>query len=349
VNDAKADSGAAMNGPLVTFALLSYNQERFIRDAVRAALAQTYSPLQIVISDDCSQDMSFEILQEELADYEGPHQILLNRNERNLGTGGNVNRVMELAKGELVVVAAGDDVSLPTRTEVLASIWSAGGIYCVWSSLRAVDEVGRVGNDLPARFTGSWQEIARREPKGGGVGGASAAWDRTVFDVFGPLPDGAVHEDYTFEFRAALLGKIAWTTECLVKYRLIDRKRAPDPTDLSRDIANHTKHALAFAVEYEGWLRDLSLFLAAHPEMKSSVCRAMEHIAARMEYFRFKVFATKSVGTDRLRGCLRIVKYARLLGIKSTMKACLLAVSPMTYFRMQRFMYRSLGISPLGW
>lgn len=35
--------------PLVTFALFAYNQERFIREAVEGALAQTYSPLQVVL------------------------------------------------------------------------------------------------------------------------------------------------------------------------------------------------------------------------------------------------------------------------------------------------------------
>ncbi len=56
-----------MNKLLVTFALFSYNQERFIREALRGALAQTYSPLQIVISDDCSQDRTFKIIQEQAA------------------------------------------------------------------------------------------------------------------------------------------------------------------------------------------------------------------------------------------------------------------------------------------
>ena len=38
--------------PLLTFALVSYNQEPFVRETVEAALAQTYSSLQIILSDD---------------------------------------------------------------------------------------------------------------------------------------------------------------------------------------------------------------------------------------------------------------------------------------------------------
>ena len=47
--------------PLLTFAVGAYNQERFIREAVESAFAQTYSPLEIVLSDDCSRDRTFEI------------------------------------------------------------------------------------------------------------------------------------------------------------------------------------------------------------------------------------------------------------------------------------------------
>src|SRR5215210_7890630 len=103
-----------MGKPLVTFMIFAYNQEQFIREAVRGALAQTYAPLELIFSDDCSHDRTFEIIEEEVANYDGPHKIVLNRNKENLGTGGHVNRVMELAKGELIVAAAGDDISLPS-------------------------------------------------------------------------------------------------------------------------------------------------------------------------------------------------------------------------------------------
>ena len=46
--------------PLVTFALFAYNQERFITEAVEAAFAQTYQPLEIIISDDGSSDKTYD-------------------------------------------------------------------------------------------------------------------------------------------------------------------------------------------------------------------------------------------------------------------------------------------------
>ena len=75
--------------PLITFALFAYNQERFIREAVAGAFSQTYSPLEIILSDDCSSDRTFEIIQEMTAGYEGPHKVILNRNEKNPPPFGN--------------------------------------------------------------------------------------------------------------------------------------------------------------------------------------------------------------------------------------------------------------------
>ena len=75
--------------PLVTISMLTYNQERYVRDAVRGVLAQTYEPLEIVISDDCSTDGTWNIILEEVDAYRksgGVHKnIVLNRNEKNLG------------------------------------------------------------------------------------------------------------------------------------------------------------------------------------------------------------------------------------------------------------------------
>ena len=47
---------SASDRPLVTFALFAYNQEKYIREAVEGAFAQTYAPLEIILSDDCSTD-----------------------------------------------------------------------------------------------------------------------------------------------------------------------------------------------------------------------------------------------------------------------------------------------------
>ena len=55
--------------PLVTFGLISYKQEKFIEEAIKSALSQDYSPLEIVISDDCSLDNTFSIIEKVVSEY----------------------------------------------------------------------------------------------------------------------------------------------------------------------------------------------------------------------------------------------------------------------------------------
>ena len=68
--------------PLITFALMAYNQEQLIEEAVAGALAQTYSPLEIILSDDCSTDRTFEIMEEMADEYKGPHSVSIRRTSR---------------------------------------------------------------------------------------------------------------------------------------------------------------------------------------------------------------------------------------------------------------------------
>ena len=128
--------------PLVTFALFAYNQEQYIREAVEGAFAQTYEPLEIILSDDCSSDRTFEIMQEMAAVYEGPHEVILNRLEKNIGTIDHVLRVARKACGQLIVVAAGDDISLPDRTEKLTDVWVKTGAAVVYSGRLIMNDDG---------------------------------------------------------------------------------------------------------------------------------------------------------------------------------------------------------------
>src|SRR6266700_1757044 len=135
-----------MNPPLISYVVATFNQKDYIREAVESAFAQTYSPLEIIISDDCSKDGTFEIAQAMAAAYRGPHTVRLNQNQSTLGIGGHTNRLMELCRGELIVVAAGDDVSLPNRTEVIRQAWEHSGRQAtsIFSCYTTINQDGTV-------------------------------------------------------------------------------------------------------------------------------------------------------------------------------------------------------------
>lgn len=208
--------------PLITFVLLAYNQEQFIAEAVQGALSQTYSPLEILLSDDCSTDRTFEIIQQEILGYTGPHKVMTRRNKWNLGLGEHINRVMKVAQGELIIVAAGDDVSVPARAEVLfdAYIQSDKRALSVFSNAFEIDENGVLGGLVhtspPNEDDLSLERFSLRQMS---VSGSTQAWHRRVFDEFGPMGDGVISEDAVIPFRSLLLGEVRYVDEPLVLRR----------------------------------------------------------------------------------------------------------------------------------
>ena len=100
-----------MSRPLISCLLVTYNQEQWVEEALQSILAQTYSPLEIVVSDDASTDGTYPLLQRLIDAYDGPHRVVLRRNAVRRNVVGHLAEAMPSTTGELIVVAAGDDVS----------------------------------------------------------------------------------------------------------------------------------------------------------------------------------------------------------------------------------------------
>ena len=151
--------------------------------------------------------------------YAGPHRIVLHRNDQNLGLGGSLNEAMQRVTSELVVAAAGDDASLPERTRRIVDEYrqSLGRAHSICSAAVLVDEDGTPLRVLsPDTTTLTAEALARRYST---LLGATQAWHRDVFTVFGPYDARIRREDHIIPFRAALLGEIRAIQQPLVLYR----------------------------------------------------------------------------------------------------------------------------------
>jgi len=277
--------------PLITFAIFAYNQERFIAEAVQGAFAQTYFPLEIIVSDDCSPDNTFVVMQEMADRYKGPHRLIVRRNACNLGIGAHVNRVMELAQGELIIAAAGDDISLPDRTE---RVWqeyrtSAGKAYSIFSNEYLTDEFGEpMALDFqkpPESETLTLDWFTHRQSS---VTGSSHAWHREVFDIFGPLGDGVVSEDTAIPFRSLLLGSIRYIHEPLVLRRFTGENLSLsslhwwDPhASVAKFRAKELRHAKNYVAICETRLSDIDRLGQRQPERQDEL-NAIRTVTVKM-------------------------------------------------------------------
>ena len=206
--------------PLVTFALLAYNQEKYIRKALEGAFSQTYEPLEIILSDDCSSDRTYEIMQEMAAAYDGPHEVRVRRSEDNRGTLGHILDVAQFANGTFLVVAAGDDISLPERTARLIPCFTDTTVVAGSSDDEIIDESGSSLNTHLGRFDlrDSWY---LHDPAW--LHGASAVYRTSFLHDLPKSNAKLLYEDQIFSDLIGAMEKRAFRIkDQLIKYRFHD-------------------------------------------------------------------------------------------------------------------------------
>jgi GT2 family glycosyltransferase len=98
--------------PLLSYIVLSYNYERYVRTTLESILAQSVQDFEVVVVDDASTDKSVEVI----STFEDPRIHLL-RNEANIGGAASYNRAVGAARGEWLVNLDADDWVSPTKAE----------------------------------------------------------------------------------------------------------------------------------------------------------------------------------------------------------------------------------------
>ena len=169
---------------------------------------------------------------------------------RNLGIVAHMNRAIELAGGEMIIGGAGDDVSLPERTEAVYEEWMrlGGGVCSIFSNAVIIDKEGRelrtmVGAGPPNYATTLEEAVSRCSV---GVAGCSHAFSKKPFEVFGPLEAHLMGEDFVIPFRNLLMGgTISYLNKPLVRYRThganvsLGPPGRPSSAKLYREKAHH--------------------------------------------------------------------------------------------------------------
>jgi len=202
----------------VSVIIPTFNRAHLVKDAIRSAVVQTVSPLEIVVIDDGSTDDTAQ----QLADLasELPLPLVYVRQEN---AGGNVarNRGVKAAQGAYVAFLDSDDVWHPDKLEkqlaALDARPEAGAVYC---GLREVEvESGRVLSE-PNRAYPAGDLVAKLLVSDVTAPTSTYVVRRSVMEAAGYFDESLeARQDWDMWIRVARQVPIAVVPEALVDFR----------------------------------------------------------------------------------------------------------------------------------
>lgn len=110
-----------MPTPLVSICIPTFNGEEFLAEAMDSAICQTYSNLEIVVSDDASKDNTLKIVE---AYQQKTHIPIRVFHHTPSGIGANWNFCMRQARGEYIKFLFQDDLLAPDCIEKMISVFA---------------------------------------------------------------------------------------------------------------------------------------------------------------------------------------------------------------------------------
>jgi len=137
---------------VVSVALPVFNGARFLSDAIASILHQSFSDLELIISDDGSTDRSLDIAR----DFAARDRRVVLVTSPHRGIASAMNGAVRVARGEYLAPMDQDDVALPDRLQRLVTfLQNNPGIALVGGSVRRIDEKRKRRPDkAPAAFSG---------------------------------------------------------------------------------------------------------------------------------------------------------------------------------------------------
>jgi glycosyltransferase involved in cell wall biosynthesis len=200
--------------PLVSVIVPSYNTAKYVPDAVRSILSQSYQNLEVHVVDDGSKDNTREVMQQFATD---PRVIY--HYQENRGESGARNTGIRAAKGELIALLDADDLWMPRKLELQVPCFAAHPkVGVVYTNTVHVDQNNQeIPTYRTARHSGRITEKLFGENF---VTGATSMFRRECFD--GELYDESLKTcaDYDISLRLSVKYEFFYLDEITYRYRI---------------------------------------------------------------------------------------------------------------------------------
>ena len=122
------------NNPLVSVVVITYNSSKYVIETLESIYNQTYQNIELIITDDCSNDETLELCIQWVKEYSDRFvRTKIIKSHKNTGVAANCNRGYRESKGEWIKGIAGDDILLPNCIQAYINyVYTTNNIYiCV--------------------------------------------------------------------------------------------------------------------------------------------------------------------------------------------------------------------------
>jgi alpha-1,3-rhamnosyltransferase len=120
----------SINNDLISVIIPAYNHEKYVQDAIKSIINQTYKNLELIIVDDGSADNTWGKINELKEEGDNRFVRFLLKRQKNSGTIKTLDDTLYIARGKYIYYIASDDVAHPNAIEILhKNIGNAGLIF----------------------------------------------------------------------------------------------------------------------------------------------------------------------------------------------------------------------------
>ena len=198
----------------VDILLATYNGERFLKEQIESILTQTYRNFRLLISDDCSTDRTWNILNY----YAGlDNRILIHRNERNVGIVNNFEFLLKQVQSEFFMFSDQDDIW--TSDKVAVSLEYLKTYACIVSDAYVVDAESNKVLDSFFEYNGTRKGFLKNLLLKNGYTGCCMAFRRELLDKALPFPEDIPMHDIWIGNIAEIFYSFSFVPEKLIRYR----------------------------------------------------------------------------------------------------------------------------------
>lgn len=213
-----------MNKEIIDIVMPTYNGEKYLKEQIESILNQSYKNVRLIISDDCSNDSTVEILRQY---EEKDKRVIVYAQEQNLGVVRNVEFLLNKVENPYYMLADQDDVWLPEKVEKTLEKLKQENADLAFGDLEVVDEnlntIYESFGDfmLLNRKINKYINSNRLNYLYNCVTGCTLLARKETIEKILPLPQKSKYSihDHWIGLIASLNGKVTYISKKYIKYR----------------------------------------------------------------------------------------------------------------------------------